>query len=59
MTTPRAIFNDELLAMAEKHPPPQSWYDDTTDPFKPEPVEGSVRIDDGEWLPLEGWVRVA
>ncbi len=39
--------------------PPQSWYDDTTDPFKPEPVEGSVRVDDGEWLPLEGWVRVA
>ncbi len=28
--------NEQLLRHAETHRPPQSWFDDDTDPFQPE-----------------------
>jgi hypothetical protein len=31
-----SLPNVALIALAEKHPPPQSWYDETDDPFAAE-----------------------
>ena len=31
-----SLPNAALIALAEKHPPPQSWYDETDDPFAAE-----------------------
>ena len=36
-STERKLSNAELLKLAQKHKPPQAWYDEGTDPFKPKP----------------------
>lgn len=33
----RKLSNAELLRLAQKHKPPQEWYDEATDPFKAKP----------------------
>jgi len=34
--------NDELLQLARKHPPPDSWWDEGNDPFTPvSPIRAS------------------
>lgn len=35
--TRKALSYDELKKLAPKMKPPQSWYDETTNPFEPEP----------------------
>jgi hypothetical protein len=30
-----ALSNERLLRLAKKHRPPQSWYDENTNPFEP------------------------
>ena len=31
------LSNAELLRLAQKNKPPQTWYDEGIDPFKPKP----------------------
>ena len=36
--TAPSLTHAEMMELAKKYPPPQSWYDDDTDPFTPAPA---------------------